>query len=63
MVIHIYFSARHAELRSKNKDCLARIQDNVYEWSDQSIHELLFACHDENKLHFDKMMIKMSALY
>jgi len=30
------FSAKHAELRSKNKDWLARIQENVSEWSDMS---------------------------
>ena len=31
------FSAKHAALRSKSKDWLARNQDNVYEWSDMSI--------------------------
>jgi len=28
------FSAKHAALRSKSKDWLARNQDNVSEWSD-----------------------------
>jgi hypothetical protein len=37
-----YFSAEHAALRSKNKDWLARKQNNVSEWSDMSIHGLLF---------------------
>jgi hypothetical protein len=36
------FSAKHAALRSKNKDWLARNQNNVSEWSDMSIHGLLF---------------------
>ena len=36
------FSAKHAALRRKNKDGLARNQDNVSEWSDMSICELLF---------------------
>ena len=28
------FSDKHSALRSKNKDCLARNQNNVSEWSD-----------------------------
>jgi hypothetical protein len=36
------FSAKHAALRRKNKDWLARNQDNVSEWSNMSIHGLLF---------------------
>ena len=31
------FSARHAALRSKSKDWLARNQNNVSKWSDMSI--------------------------
>ena len=38
------FSAKHAALRSKNKDWLARNQNNVSEWSDMSIRGLLFQC-------------------
>jgi hypothetical protein len=34
------FSARHAALRIKSKNWLA--QENVSEWSDMSIHGLLF---------------------
>jgi hypothetical protein len=30
------FSAKHTALRSKNKDWLARNQDNVSEWGDMS---------------------------
>ena len=36
------FSTEHATLIRKNKDWLARNQDNVYEWGDVSIHRLLF---------------------
>ena len=36
------FSAKHAALRSKSKDSLARNQNNVCEWSDMSIRRLLF---------------------
>ena len=36
------FSAKHAAVRRKSKDCLARNQDNVSEWSDMSVHGLLF---------------------
>jgi hypothetical protein len=36
------FSAKHAALRRKSKDWLARNQDNVYEWGDVSICRLLF---------------------
>jgi hypothetical protein len=37
-----YLSAKHAALRRKGKDWLARNQDNVCEWGDMSIHRLLF---------------------
>jgi len=36
------FSAKHAVLKRKNKDWLARNQNNVSEWGDMSIHGLLF---------------------
>ena len=36
------FSAKHASLKSKSKDWLARNQNNMSEWSDMSIHGLLF---------------------
>ena len=38
------FSAKHAAVRRKSKDCLARNQDNVSEWGDMSVHGLLFQC-------------------
>jgi hypothetical protein len=37
-----FFSAKHAALRRKSKDWLARNQNNVYEWSDTSTRGLLF---------------------
>ena len=40
--IGICFSAKHAALRSKNNDWLARNQENVSEWSDMSLRGLLF---------------------
>jgi hypothetical protein len=36
------FSAKHAALRRKSKDWLARNQNNVSEWSDKSTRRLLF---------------------
>jgi hypothetical protein len=36
------FSAKHAVLRRKSKDWLARNQDNVSEWTDMSSRGLLF---------------------
>jgi hypothetical protein len=35
-------STKHALLRRKSKDWLARNQDNVFEWGDMSISGLLF---------------------
>jgi hypothetical protein len=37
-----FFSAKHTALRRKSKDWLAQNQNNVSEWSDMSIRELLF---------------------
>jgi hypothetical protein len=36
------FSAKHTSLRRKSNDWLVRNQDNVSEWGDMSIRELLF---------------------
>jgi hypothetical protein len=36
------FSAKHAALRRKSKDWLARNRDNVSEWGDTFIRGLLF---------------------
>jgi hypothetical protein len=35
-----YFSAKHATLRRKSKDWLARNEDNVSEWTDCCFREL-----------------------
>jgi hypothetical protein len=40
--IKIILSAKHASLLRKSKDCLARNQNNVPEWSDISTRGLLF---------------------
>jgi hypothetical protein len=40
------FSAKHATLRKKNKDCLAQNQDNVSEWGDMSITDNLGSLND-----------------
>ena len=41
--IGIYcFSVKHAALRRKSKDWVARNQDNVSEWGDMSIRGVLF---------------------
>jgi hypothetical protein len=37
-----FFSGKHAALRRKNEDWFARNQDNVFEWNDMCIRELLF---------------------
>jgi hypothetical protein len=36
------FYAKYTRLRNKNKDWLFRNKDSVHEWSDISIHRLLF---------------------
>ena len=36
------FYAKHATLRRKSKDWLARTRNNVSEWGDRSIRGLLF---------------------
>jgi hypothetical protein len=41
-IIICYFSAKHATLRPNSKDWLARNLDNVSQWSDMSVHGLLF---------------------
>jgi len=41
------FSAKHAALRSKSNDWLARNQNNVSEWSNMSIRGLLFQCREK----------------
>ena len=41
-VVICSFSAKHAALRRKSKDWLARNQNNVSQWSDMSTRGLLF---------------------
>jgi hypothetical protein len=41
-LVFVAYNAKHAELRRKSKDWLLRNQDNVSEWSDMYIRELLF---------------------
>jgi hypothetical protein len=41
-LVFVAYNAKHAELRRKSKDWLARDQDNVSEWSDMYIRGLLF---------------------
>ena len=40
-LVFVAYNAKHAELRRKSKDWLARNQGNVSEWSDMSICRLL----------------------
>jgi len=40
--VYALFFSKHAALRRKGKDGLARNQDNVSEWGDMSIRRLLF---------------------
>ena len=40
-IVICFFSAKHASLRRKSKDWLARKQDNISEWGDMSIRRLL----------------------
>ena len=41
IIVICCFSVNHATLRGKNKDGLARNQDNVSAWNEMSIHGLL----------------------
>ena len=41
-LVFVAYNAKHAELRRKSKDWLARNQDNVSEWSDMYFRGLLF---------------------
>ena len=50
------FSAKHATLKRKNKDWLARNQDNVSEWGDMSIRGLLFQWDSTIKIHLSVLV-------
>ena len=41
------FSSKRAAFSTKNKDWLARNQNNVSEWSDMSIYGLIDSCFSE----------------
>ena len=41
-LVFVAYNAKHAKLRRKSKDWLARNQDNVSEWSGMYIRGLLF---------------------
>ena len=41
-LVFVAYNAKHAELRKKSKDWLARNQDNVSEFNDMYIRGLLF---------------------
>jgi hypothetical protein len=50
------FSAKHAALRRKSKDWLARNQNNVSKWSDMSIRRLLFQWAGTIKIQFSVLV-------
>ena len=50
------FSYKHAALRSKSKDWLAQNQDNVSEWSNMSVHGLLFQCATTLKIQLSMLL-------
>ena len=54
------FSAKHTALRRKSNDWLAQSQDNVSEWGDMSIRELLIPCASTIKIQLS-MLIKYKA--
>jgi hypothetical protein len=50
------FSTKHAALRRKSKDWLARNQDNVSEWGDMSIRRLLFQWASTKKIQISVLV-------
>ena len=54
------FSAKHAALRRKNKDGVARNRDNVSEWGNMSIRWLLFQWASTIKIQLS-MLVKYKA--
>jgi len=50
------FSAKHAVLRRKIKDWLARIQDNVFKWGDMSTRGLLFQWDSTTKIQLSVLV-------
>ena len=54
--IKLVFVAKHTTLKSKSKDFLARIQNNVSEWSDMSTRELLVQWASTIKTQFSVLV-------
>jgi hypothetical protein len=50
------FFAKHAALRRKSKDWLARNQDNVSKWGDMSILGLLFQWASTKKIQLNMLV-------
>ena len=50
------FSAKHAALRRKSKDWLARDQDDVSECGDMSLRRLLFQCASTIKIQLSLLV-------
>jgi hypothetical protein len=50
------FSAKHTALRSKSKDWLTQIQDNVSKWSKMSIHGMLFKWANTIKIQLSMLI-------
>ena len=50
------FSAKHAALRRKSKDWLARNEDKVYELGDMSIRGLLLQCASTIKIQLSVLV-------
>jgi rhamnogalacturonyl hydrolase YesR len=50
------YSVKHVALRSKNKDYLARNQNNVSEWIDMSARELFFQSASTMKIKLSVLL-------
>ena len=50
------FSAKHAALRRKSKDWLARNKDNVPEWNNISTRRLLIQCANTIKIQLSVLV-------
>ena len=50
------FSNNQAAFTRKDKDCLARNQDNVSEWGEMSIHGLLFQGASTKKIQLSVLV-------
>jgi hypothetical protein len=50
------FSSKHATVRNKRKDWLARNQNNLSEWSEMSTHRLLFQWASTMKIQLSMLV-------